>query len=285
MNTLKTTFFLTLLTLLLVGVGQLLGGQQGMIMAFGFALLMNVVSFWFSDKIVLAMYRARPVSESELPELHRIVRTLSQMSGMPMPKVYRIPTETPNAFATGRGPNHAVVAVTDGILRILSWDELEGVLAHELAHVKNRDVLTSTVAATIAGAIYMVADMARWTMMWGGRRDDRNNGSAQLVMMLVVAIVAPIAAMLIQMAVSRSREYQADASGALLCHKPMALANALRKIHQAARQIPLPGATPATAHLFIVNPLTAGALLNLFSTHPPVERRIDILERMARQAR
>lgn len=286
MNTLKTTLFLTLLTLLLVGIGQLIGGRQGMIMASGFALLMNGVSYWFSDKIVLAMYRAKPVSESELPELHRIVRTLTQMARMPMPKVYRIPSQTANAFATGRNPNHAAVAVTDGILATLSSEELEGVLAHELAHVRNRDVLTSTVAATIAGAIYMLADMARWSMMFGGRRDDRNNsGGLQLALMLIVAIIAPIAAMLIQMAVSRAREYEADAGGAALCHKPLALASALRKIHAVAARRPLEAANPATAHLFIVNPLTGGGLVNLFSTHPPVERRIAILELMARQGR
>ena len=283
MNTLKTTFFLALLTLLLMGIGQLLGGHQGLIMAFGFAVVMNVISYWFSDKIVLMMYRAKPVSESELPELSRIVRTLSQQAGMPMPRLYRIPTETPNAFATGRSPNHAAVAVTDGILRILSSDELEGVLAHELSHVRNRDILISTIAATIAGAIYMLADMARWSAMFGGRsRDDRNNGGAQMVLMLLVAVIAPIAAMLIQLAVSRAREYQADASGTELCHKPLALASALRKISSAARVAPME-ANPATAHLFIVNPLTGGGLVNLFSTHPPVERRIEILERMARQ--
>jgi len=286
MNTFKTALFLTLLTLLLVGIGQLLGGRQGLIVAFGFALVMNFVAYWFSDKIVLAMYRAKPVAESELPDLHRIVRILTQQAGMPMPRLYRIPSETANAFATGRSPNHAAVAVTDGILRVLSSEELEGVLAHELAHVRNRDVLTSTIAATIAGAIYMLADMARWTLMWGGGRDraDRSSGALRLGLMLIVAIVAPIAAMLIQMAVSRAREYQADASGAELSHKPLALASALRKIHQAATRTPLQ-ANPATAHLFIVNPLTVGGLVNLFSTHPPVERRIELLERLARQGR
>lgn len=282
MNMLKTTLLLALLTVLLVAIGQLLGGHQGMLWALGFAAVMNVVTYWFSDKIVLAMYRAKPVTESELPELHRIVRTLTQQAGMPMPKVYRIPSETANAFATGRDPNHAAVAVTEGILKILSSEELEGVLAHELAHVRNRDILISTVAATIAGAIYYLADMMRWRMMFGGRRDDRGGGAAQLVLMLVVAILAPIAAMLIQMAVSRAREYQADSSGAALCHKPRALAEALRKISQAARQVPL-DANPATAHLFIVNPLSGRDLMALFSTHPPVERRIEILERMARQ--
>ncbi len=284
MNTFKTTLFLTLLTLLLVGIGQLVGGHRGMMIALSMALVMNVISYWFSDKIVLAMYGAKPVSESELPELARTVRRLAQQAGMPMPRLYRIPTETPNAFATGRSPNHAAVAVTEGILRLLTDEELEGVISHELSHVRNYDILTSTVAATIAGAIYMLADMARWAMMWGGgrSRDDRNNGGVQLVLMLVVAIVAPIAAMLIQMAVSRSREYQADASGATLCHKPLALASALRKIHAMAARVPM-AASPATAHLFIVNPLTAGGLVNLFSTHPPVERRIEILERLARQ--
>ena len=255
-----------------------------MMVAFGFALVMNLVTYWFSDKIVLMMYRAKPVTEAEVPELYRLVRNLSQQAEMPMPRLYRIPAQTANAFATGRSPAHAAVAVTDGILQTLDWDELEGVLAHELSHVKNRDVLTSTIAAAIAGAIYMLADMARWSMMWGGGRRDRNSGAVQLVLMLVVAIVAPIAAMLIQMAVSRTREYQADSSGATLCRKPLALANALRKIHAVATRAPL-DANPATAHLFIVNPLTAGGLVNLFSTHPPVERRIEILERMARQGR
>ncbi|MBI4314263.1 MAG: zinc metalloprotease HtpX [Candidatus Omnitrophica bacterium] len=284
MNTLKTTLFLVLLTLLLVGIGHLLGGQQGMMVAFIFALAMNFVSYWFSDKIVLMMYRAKPVAEAELPELHRIVRTLAQQAQMPMPRLYRIPTETPNAFATGRSPNHAAVAVTDGILKVLTWEELEGVLAHELSHVQNRDVLISTIAAAIAGAIYMLARMAQWGAMFGGhRRDNRNNsGGAQLALMLVIAIVAPIAAMLIQIAISRSREYQADASGAKMCHKPLALANALRKIHQAASRVPM-DANPATAHLFIVNPLTGRSLMNMFSTHPPVERRVEILENMARQ--
>ncbi len=285
MNTLKTTLFLTLLTLLLVGIGQLVGGHRGMMMALSMALVMNVISYWFSDKMVRAMYRAKPVSESELPELASIVRRLAQQAGMPMPRLYRIPTETPNAFATGRSPNHAAVAVTEGILHLLTDEELEGVISHELSHVRNYDILTSTIAATIAGAIYMLADMARWALMWGGAgrdREGRNSGALQLVLMLVVAIVAPIAAMLIQMAVSRAREYQADASGATLCHKPLALASALRKIHAMAARVPMQ-ASPATAHLFIVNPLTAGGLINLFSTHPPVERRIEILERMARQ--
>jgi len=287
MNTLKTTLFLTLLTLLLVGVGRMLGGHQGMVIAFGMALLMNVVSYWFSDKIVLAMYRAKPVTEVESPDLYRLVRMLAQQASMPMPRLYRIPSPVANAFATGRSPNHAAVAVTDGIVQLLSWEELEGVLAHELSHVRNRDVLISTMAATVAGAIYMLADMARWAAFFGGgrNREGRGAGGVQLVGMLVAAVVAPVAAMLIQMAVSRSREYQADASGADLCRKPLALASALRKIHAVAGRVPLEGANPATAHLCIVNPLTAGGLVHLFSTHPPVERRIEILERIALKGR
>ena len=281
MKTVKTAFLLTVLTLLFIAIGGLLGGRSGMITAFTFALIMNFVMYWFSDKIVLAMYRAKPVTEAEAPDLVRTVRHLSQLGNIPMPRVYVIPTQTANAFATGRSPKHAAVAATEGILQILSPEELTGVLAHELSHVQNRDILISTIAAAIAGAIYMLADMARWSLMWGGNRGrDRNNGVLQLVLMLVLAIVAPIAAMLVQMAISRAREYQADESGARLCRKPLALASALRKIHTAAVRVPL-DANPATAHLFIVNPLTGKSLLNLFSTHPPVERRIEILERLA----
>lgn len=283
MKTLKTAFLLTVLTLLFIGIGGLLGGRSGMITAFGLALIMNLITYWFSDKIVLAMYRARPVAQGEAPELVGAVRHLAQLANMPVPKVYIIPTETPNAFATGRSPNHAAVAATEGILRILNQDELTGVIAHELSHVRNRDTLIGTVAAAIAGAIYMLADMARWSMMWGGRRGDRDrgNGALQLVLMLVIAIVAPIAAMLVQMAISRAREYQADESGARLCRKPLALASALEKIHTMAARRPMEGANPATAHLFIVNPLSARGLANLFSTHPPVERRIEILQGLA----
>ena len=284
MKTIKTAFLLTALTLLFIAVGGLLGGRNGMFMAFGFALVMNFVSYWFSDKIVLAMYRARPATEEEASVLIRVVRRLAQMDSIPMPKVFIIPTEACNAFATGRSPNHAAVAATEGILRILNEEELTGVLAHELSHVKNRDVLISTIAAALAGAIYMLADMARWNLMWGGSRDreDRGGGTLQLVLMLVVTLIAPLAAMLVQLAVSRAREYQADESGALMCRKPLALASALRKIHAMAKQEPM-NANPATAHLFIVNPLTAGGLAALFSTHPPVDRRIEILEEMARR--
>lgn len=282
MNTLKTAFLLTVLTLLFIGVGGAIGGRAGMTTAFVFALLMNGGAFWFSDKIVLRMYRAQPVTEAQAPQLVRTVRALAQGSGMPMPKVYVIPSRAPNAFATGRSPKHAAVAATQGILQILNGEELEGVLAHELAHVRNRDVLISTVAAAVAGAIYMLANWARW-MMWfggtGGRSRNQGGVAAQLVMLLVVSIVAPLAAMLVQMAISRSREYQADESGARLCRKPMALASALSKIHQLASRAPL-SANPATAHLFIVNPLTAGGVAKLFSTHPALEDRIARLKAM-----
>lgn len=282
MNTLKTAFFLTLLTLLFLGIGGLLGGRQGMTMALGMALVMNLGAYWFSDKIVLAMYRAKPVTEAEAPELVGAVRHLAQLSNMPMPKVYVIPSEAPNAFATGRSPKHAAVAATTGILRILDQDELIGVMAHELSHVRNRDVLIGTVAAAIAGAIYMLVNMARWSLMFGGRDRDRG-GAFNIVAILVISIVAPLAAMLVQMAVSRSREYQADRSGAQLCRKPLALASALEKIHAMAARRPLEGANPATAHLFIVNPFSAQGITHLFSTHPPVEKRVEILQQLARQ--
>ncbi|PIQ82691.1 MAG: protease HtpX [Candidatus Omnitrophica bacterium CG11_big_fil_rev_8_21_14_0_20_64_10] len=281
MNALKTGFLLALLTLLFIWIGGMIGGQQGMVMAFVFALLMNGGAYWFSDKIVLKMYRARPATEAEAPVLVRTVQRLAEQSGMPMPAVYIIPGETPNAFATGRSPKHAAVAATEGILRLLSPEELEGVLAHELAHVRNRDVLVSSIAAAIAGAIYMLANWARWAMIFGGGRGRNQAGAAlHLILLLVISIIAPLAAMLVQMAISRSREYGADASGAELCGKPLALAAALRKIHAGAQQRPME-ANPATAHLFIVNPLTGGGLMSLFSTHPPLAKRIEILERMA----
>ena len=284
MNTLKTAFFLTVLTLLFLAIGGLLGGRQGMTMALIMALVMNLGAYWFSDKIVLAMYRAKPVTQAEAPELVGAVRHLAQLSDIPMPKVYLIPSETPNAFATGRSPKHAAVAATAGILKILDQDELIGVMAHELSHVRNRDVLIGTIAAAIAGAIYYLIDMARWSLMFGGRRDDRDRGGAiNMAAFLVISILAPLIAMLIQMAVSRSREYQADDSGARLCRKPLALASALEKIHSMAARRPLEGANPATAHLFIVNPFSAKGMMQLFSTHPPVEKRIEILHQLARQ--
>lgn len=280
MNVLKTMFLMTLLTLLLIFIGRLVGGQNGMIFAFALAMVMNLFSYWFSDKIVLAMFRAKEVSELESPKLHRIVNNLVQKADLPKPRIYIIPQQTPNAFATGRDPKHAVVAVTEGIMRILSDDELEGVLSHELSHVGNRDILISTIVATIAGAIYMLADWARWVSFFGGRRDSREGGNIRLLATLVVAILAPIVAMLIQMAISRSREYLADESGAKLCAKPLSLANALRKLYKFSQQVPLK-ANPTTAHMFTVSPLTGGGLLSLFSTHPPIERRIARLEELA----
>jgi heat shock protein HtpX len=277
-NMVKTTVFLALLTGLFVAVGGLVGGRSGMVMAFVFALIMNFVSYWFSDKIVLKMYGAQPIGEAEAPAVHRIVRNLATKAGIPMPKLYLIPSEAPNAFATGRSPQHAAVAVTEGILRVMNETELEGVLAHELSHVLNRDVLISTVAATVAGAISMLANMAQWGLMFGGSRDEEGRGTNPIALLLTV-ILAPIAAMLIQMAVSRSREYQADASGARLTRNPGALASALAKLGQAARMIPM-NANPATAHLFIVNPLSGRALASLFATHPPLEDRIARLQAM-----
>jgi heat shock protein HtpX len=241
---------------------------------------MNLGSYWFSDRLVLAMYRARPLTEGDAPELFRIVRELAVGAHMPMPRVYLIPTDSPNAFATGRSPDHAAVAVTDGILRLLSADELRGVLAHELSHVKNRDTLISAVAATLAGVVMMIARMAQWAAIFGGmRRDDREEGGGVLGFLLMI-VVAPLAAMLIQLAISRAREYQADATGAQLSHAPQSLASALEKISTVSGRIPLP-AGPATAHLWIVNPLRGNWLANLFSTHPPIEERIRRLRTMA----
>lgn len=280
MNTMKTVLLMTGLTLLLVLAGSAFGGKNGMVMAFAFACIMNIGTYWFSDKIVLAMYRARKVSEAEAPELHRIVRELSIRAGVPMPKVYTIDNNTPNAFATGRNPEHAAVAVTTGIMNLLARDELSGVLGHELAHIKHRDILIGTIAATVAGAISMLANMAQWTMMFGGRRDEREGGHP--LMAMVMMIFAPIAAMLIQMAISRSREYLADEGGAKISGNPLSLARALGKLQRGVQIMPM-NANPATAHMFIVNPLTGGGLLALFSTHPPIEERVRRLEKMLRR--
>ena len=281
MNTLKTVVLLTFLTVLLVFVGGAIGGRSGMVIAFAMALVMNFVSYWFSDKIVLAMYKAQPVTEAQAPELYGSVRRLSQKAGLPMPKVYIIPDESLNAFATGRNPEHGVVAVTEGILRTLSRDELEGVLAHELSHIKHRDILTGTIVATIAGAISMLAQMAHWAMLFGGgRRDDDEGGSP--IVALVMMIVAPIAAMLVQMAISRTREYEADKGGAQIAGNPYGLVNALQKLEQAAQVVPMHDAKPATAHMFIVNPLTGGGIMKLFSTHPPIAERVKRLRELAR---
>ncbi len=281
MNTVKTVGLMVFMTLLLMLVGSALGGRSGMIIAFGMAVLMNFGTYWFSDKIVLRMYGAQPVSEAEAPELYSIVRTLVQKAGLPMPKVYIIPEETPNAFATGRNPEHAVVAVTHGIMRILSREELAGVVAHELAHIKHRDMLTGTIVATIAGAISMLAQMAQWAMIFGGRRDDNEEGTSPVVG-IVMMIVAPIAAMLVQMAISRTREYEADKGGAQIAGNPGGLASALLKLERASQIVPMTDAKPATAHMFIVNPLTGGGLMNLFSTHPPIAERVKRLNEMVR---
>lgn len=281
MNTLKTTFLLTALTLLLMFVGKAIGGNGGMMMALIIAGVMNIVSYWFSDKIVLKMYGAREVTEAESPRLYRITNQLAMKAMLPMPKVYIIPGMTPNAFATGRNPQHAAVAATEGILQMLNDEELEGVMAHELAHVGNRDILISTIVATIAGAISYLAQMAQFAAIFGGSRDRDESGGSPFVM-IAMAIIAPIAAMLIQMAISRSREYEADAYGARICRKPLALANALKKLHMGAAAIPM-NATPATAHMFIVNPLTGGGLMSLFSTHPPMEERVARLEALSKQ--
>lgn len=278
-NVFKTGLLLAVLTAMLVVIGGALGGQQGMVVAFILALVMNLGSYWFSDRIVLAMYRAQPVDEAAAPGLHAMVRRLTIRAGIPMPRVYLIPTDTPNAFATGRNPQHAAVAVTEGIMRILSEDELEGVLAHELAHVANRDVLISTIAATLAGAITYLAHMAQWGAMFGGRRDEDEGGGTNPVAAIALAIIAPLAATLVQLAVSRAREFQADASGARYVGRTAGLANALRKLQMANEVAPM-GASPATAHLFIVNPLSGQALMRLFSTHPPLEERIARLAAM-----
>jgi heat shock protein HtpX len=278
-NALKTTVLLALLTGLLMWVGQMLGGAQGMVFGLVIAVVMNFGSYWFSDKIVLRMYGARELSEPDAPELYRIVRELAAGSQMPMPRVYLIATDSPNAFATGRSPAHAAVAVTEGIMRLLSPQELRGVLAHELSHVQNRDTLISAIAATLAGVIMMVARMAQFAAMFGGmRRDEREEGGGALGLLATI-IVAPLAATLIQLAISRAREYEADATGARLSHDPTALAGALEKIAVASGRIPLP-AGPATAHLWIVNPLRGGWLANLFSTHPPIEERVRRLRSM-----
>ena len=278
-NTIKTTLLLGLLTGLILAMGKYLGGSQGIVIAFAFAAVMNFSAYWFSDKMVLRMYSARPVDETEAPQLYRIVRELVAKSQMPMPKVYIIPTDTPNAFATGRNPQHAAVAVTEGILRLLRPEELEGVLAHELAHVKNRDTLTSTVAATLAGAIMMLANMLRWSAIFGGMQSDERDRGGGLFGLLAMTIVAPLAATLIQLAISRSREFQADATGAHLVHNPFGLASALEKLETANERAPMP-ATPQTAHLFIVNPLSGSTFSRLFSTHPPLEERIRRLRAM-----
>lgn len=279
MNTLRTTFLMALLTVVLVLAGGAIGGRNGMGFALIMAAVMNLGSYWFSDKIVLAMYGAREVTEAEQPDLVGLVRQLTMQAGMPMPRVYLIDAPTPNAFATGRNPEHAAVAATTGIMRILTREELMGVMAHELSHVRHRDILISSIAATMAGAITYLANMAQWAAIFGGGRDRDDEGGGMFGL-LAMAIVAPLAAMLIQMAISRSREYEADRGGAELSRNPLYLAGALKKLQLANQQIPLQ-ANPASAHMFIVNPLTGGGLMSLFSTHPPLEERVRRLEAMA----
>ena len=278
----KTFIFLAALTALFMFVGRMLGGQAGMTMALVLALGMNFVAYWFSDRMALAMSGAREVSEAEAPQLHSIVAKLAVSAGIPKPRVYIIDQETPNAFATGRNPEHAAVAVTVGILRLLTHEELEGVLAHELAHIKNRDILISSIAAVFAGAISYLANMAQWALIFGGFSSDDDDDGAGVIGTVVMMIVAPLAAMLIQMAISRSREYLADATGARICRHPEALASALRKLEEWNHRLPM-DVNPATAQMYIVNPLTAGAVANLFSTHPPIQERIRRLLEMRGQ--
>ena len=285
MNRLRTTILLAVLTALVVWIGQMFGGPNGAVLALIFAGVMNFFSYWFSDKIVLRMYGAQEISQNDDPELFDIVRELTVKDGLPMPRIYIIPEETPNAFATGRNPEHAAVAVTQGIRRILDRRELTGVLGHELSHVKHRDILVSSIAATLAGAISYLAHMAQWAAIFGGGSRDREEGGGNMFSLLFMMIVAPIAAMLIQMAVSRSREYMADEGGAKVTKDPLALASALRKLQMGVQNIPMQvndATATSTAHMFIVNPLSGGGIASLFSTHPPMEERIARLEAMAR---
>jgi len=275
MNTLRTAFLMILLTLILVWAGGALGGRGGALLALIFAGVLNFGSYWFSDTLVIKMYRGTEVNSGLL---YDVVAELSRQNHLPMPKVYSLPQATPNAFATGRNPEHAAVAATEGVLQVLTREELTGVMAHELSHVQNRDILIGSIAATVAGAISYLAHMAQWAMIFGGGRDDEDSNPVALIAMM---ILAPLAAMLVQMAISRSREYQADASGAQLCGNPHALANALRKLEAANRQRPLPKLNEATAHMYIVSPLSGQGLAGLFSTHPPMAERIRRLEAMA----
>ncbi|HIP83504.1 MAG TPA: zinc metalloprotease HtpX [Desulfocapsa sulfexigens] len=272
----KTGMLMAALTAVFMVAGQALGGSNGMVIALVMAVGMNFFAYWFSDKMVLKMSGAREATQAEAPELHQMVAQLAQRANLPMPKVYIIHKDAPNAFATGRNPNHAAVAVTTGLTNILKKDELEGVLAHELAHIKNRDILISTVAATMAGAISTMASMAQWAMIFGGGRSNDENGGGEIIGNIVMMILAPIGASLIQMAISRSREYQADATGAAICGQPQSLASALQQLEIYNRQGPM-NVNPATAQMYIVNPLSGGQLANLFSTHPPMQERIKRL--------
>jgi heat shock protein HtpX len=272
-NQIRTTILLAVMTALILWVGQLLGGRQGMIIALIFAAGMNFFSYWYSDKLVLKMYRASEVTPNQAPELYDMVQRLTQQAGLPMPKLYVIPEQAPNAFATGRNPEHAVVAVTEGLLKIMDRHEVMGVLAHELAHVKNRDILIGSIAATMAGAIMMLATMARWSAIFGGGNRDEEGGGGGFIGLIAMSIIAPMAAMIVQMAISRSREYLADAAGARFAGHPEGLAQALEKLGAYSKRLPM-NANPSTAHMFIVNPLSGKSMMSLFSTHPALEERI-----------
>jgi heat shock protein HtpX len=279
MNGFKTVVLMTVMMVLFILVGNLIGGQSGMMVAFVISLAMNFGSYWFSDKIVLKMYKAREISREQFPRLYNSVENLAMTANLPMPKVYIMENPTPNAFATGRDPNHSAVAVTTGIMNLLNKEELEGVLAHELTHIKNRDILVGTIAATLVGTITFIARMAGWAAMFSGGRDERDRGS--VVGDLALMIIAPIAAMLIQMAISRSREYMADEGGSNISGNPLALASALNKLQRGNELVPMTNAGTSSAHMFIVNPLSGRSLMKLFSTHPPIEERVERLQEIA----
>ena len=281
---LKTLLLLALLSGIVIFLGGLLGGRTGIVIALGLALVMNVGSYWYSDKIVLSMYRARPLEPYEAPAMHRMVEELAQQAGIPKPRVCVIPEEAPNAFATGRDPEHGVVAVTEGIMRLLSPEELRGVLAHEIAHISNRDILIQTVAGVMASAIVSIANMMQFMAIFGGRSDENNGGSGNIVVALLMALLAPIAAGIIQMAISRSREYLADDTGAAISGQPLSLANALAKLQSANERIPMQRGNASMENLFIVSPLSGAKMRGLFSTHPPIEERIARLRALAHGA-
>jgi len=272
-NQFKTAMLLAAMTAFIILIGRMLGGQQGMVIAFILAGAMNFFSYWFSDRMVLSMYRAQEVDAAQAPELYAMVQRLSRNAGLPMPRVYIIPQDTPNAFATGRNPEHAVVAVTQGLMQLMGPTEIEGVLAHELGHIKNRDILIGTIAATMAGAVMMLASMARWSAIFGGGRSSDEEGGLGGIGLIVMSLLAPIGAMIIQMAISRSREYVADATGAAIAGRPDGLAAALEKLGAYSKRLPMQ-ANPSTAHMFIVNPLSGSSFQSLFSTHPPIEERV-----------
>ena len=283
MNYFKTFVLMLALTLLFMIVGQVIAGKSGMVFALVFAFIMNFFAYWFSDKVVLMMYGAKEVKEQDARDIYRAVRNLTTKANLPMPKVYILPIGVPNAFATGRNPDHAAVAVSPSLLSILNHDEVEAVLAHELTHVKNRDILVATIAACLAGAITMLAHMAQYAAFFGGfgSRDDKDRGGGNIIAVLAMAILAPLAAMLIQLAISRSREYLADEGGAMLTNRPLSLASALKKISASVEAKPLVNAVPSTAHLFVVNPLKGSFIVNLFSTHPSLDKRVAKLEKLA----